>query len=210
MTSATPQGPPSDRHSFSPGESRGTGPGGRGPLAGLVVVELAGIGPAPFAALILAELGADVVRIDRPDGGGALSSALSGLNRSRPSVAVDLKHPEGAAVAMRLIERADVLLEGWRPGVSERLGLGPQDCLARNSRLIYARMTGWGQDGPWAQRAGHDITYAAITGALHWWVPPSGPWFRPTCWPTSAAARCTCSSGCSRRCTPGRPPVPAR
>ena len=175
MTTATPPGPQPDRHPPSPEAGRGPGTGGRGPLAGLVVVELAGIGPAPFAALILAELGADVVRIDRSDGGGALSSALSGLNRSRPSVALDLKHPEGAAVAMRLIEQADVVLEGWRPGVCERLGLGPEDCLARNPRLIYARMTGWGQDGPWAQRAGHDITYAAITGALHLVGPAERP-----------------------------------
>jgi len=146
-----------------------------GPLTGITVVELAGIGPVPFAAMLLAELGADVVRIDRPEPGGPLSGALSGLNRSRPSVAVDLKHTRGRETVLRLVEDADVLLEGWRPGVTERLGLGPQDCLTRNPRLVYGRMTGWGQDGPWAQRAGHDITYAALTGALHLVGPPERP-----------------------------------
>ena len=137
----------------------------RGPLAGLTVVELAGLGPAPFAALLLAELGADVVRIDRPGGNTLLGSG--GLGRSRPSIAVDLKHPDGLATVQRLVDAADVLIEGLRPGVTERLGLGPVECLARNPRLVYGRMTGWGQDGPLAHRAGHDITYAAITGALH-------------------------------------------
>lgn len=148
---------------------------GGGPLAGLRVVELAGIGPAPFAALLLAELGADVVRIDRPPTHpGALAGAV-GLDRSRPSVAVDLKHPEGVETVLRLLEDADVLVEGLRPGVTERLGLGPETALARNPRLIYGRMTGWGQDGPWAHTAGHDINYASITGALHL----SGPRERP-------------------------------
>ncbi len=147
----------------------------RGPLAGLRVVELAGIGPAPFAALLLAELGADVVRIDRPPARpGAMSGAV-GLDRSRPSVAVDLKHPEGIEAVLRLVDGADVLIEGLRPGVTERLGLGPDVALARNPRLVYGRMTGWGQDGPWAPAAGHDINYAAITGALHL----SGPRERP-------------------------------
>jgi alpha-methylacyl-CoA racemase len=135
------------------------------PLAGLRVVELAGLGPAPFAAMLLAELGADVVRVQRP--GGASELADGGLGRSRPNVAVDLKHPDGPEVVLRLVEPADVLIEGLRPGVTERLGLGPAQCLARNPRLVYGRMTGWGQTGPLAQRAGHDITYAAITGALH-------------------------------------------
>jgi alpha-methylacyl-CoA racemase len=139
----------------------------QGPLAGIRVIELAGIGPAPFAALLLAELGADVVRIERPGGASAISGIAHGLNRSRPNVAVDLKSPEGPAVVRRLVDDADVLIEGLRPGVTERLGLGPQECLERNPRLVYGRMTGWGQDGPWASRAGHDITYAAITGALH-------------------------------------------
>ena len=140
---------------------------GTGPLAGLRVVELAGIGPAPLAALLLAELGADVVRIDRPGGGGPIAAVTAGLNRSRPSIAVDLKSPDGLATVRRLVDDADVLIEGLRPGVTERLGLGPEECLVRNPRLVYGRMTGWGQDGPLASAAGHDITYAAITGALH-------------------------------------------
>ncbi|MCB0909368.1 MAG: CoA transferase [Nocardioidaceae bacterium] len=138
-----------------------------GPLAGVRIVELAGIGPAPFAALLLAELGADVVRIDRPGGGGLLALASDGLRRSRPSVAVDLKSEDGREVVLRLLEEADVLIEGMRPGVLERLGLGPDVCLARNPGLVYGRMTGWGQTGPWAETAGHDISYASITGALH-------------------------------------------
>jgi alpha-methylacyl-CoA racemase len=137
-----------------------------GPLAGIRVVELAGIGPAPFAALLLAELGADVVRVDRAGDVGN-PTVPTGLNRSRPSVAVDLKSPDGQAVVRRLVDEADVLIEGLRPGVTERLGLGPDDCLRSNPRLVYGRMTGWGQDGPLAQQAGHDITYAAITGGLH-------------------------------------------
>ncbi len=147
--------------------SPATDPQPRGPLAGLRVVELAGIGPTPFAALILAELGADVVRVDRPGGGGPIASVTAGLNRSRPSIAVDLKSPDGLAVVQRLVAGADVLIEGLRPGVAERLGLGPDECRARNPQLVYGRMTGWGQDGPLAATAGHDITYAAVTGALH-------------------------------------------
>jgi alpha-methylacyl-CoA racemase len=138
-----------------------------GPLAGLRVVELAGIGPAPFAALLLAELGADVVRVDRAGGAGPIAAVTGGLNRSRPSIAVDLKHPDGLAVVRRLVDDADILIEGLRPGAAERLGLGPDECLAANPALVYGRMTGWGQDGPLARTAGHDITYAALTGALH-------------------------------------------
>jgi alpha-methylacyl-CoA racemase len=137
-----------------------------GPLAGVRVVELGGIGPTPFAGLYLAELGADVVRVDRPGESNPLAVA-GGLRRSRPSIAVDLKHEDGRAVVRRLVDDSDVLLEGYRPGVAERLGLGPEECLARNPRLVHARMTGWGQTGPWAQRAGHDITYAAVSGTLH-------------------------------------------
>lgn len=139
-----------------------------GPLAGIRVVELAGLGPAPYACLLLAELGADVVRVDRPGGGTQLvPPERDALNRSRPSVAVDLKSPAGRDVVLRLAGSADVLVEGLRPGVTERLGVGPDDCLARNPRLVYARMTGWGQDGPLADRAGHDINYLGLTGALH-------------------------------------------
>lgn len=139
-----------------------------GPLRGVRVVELAGLGPGPFAAMTLADLGADVIRIDRP--GGGMQVAASGydlLTRGRPSVALDLKQPDGVATVLRLIESADVLVEGFRPGVAERLGLGPADCLARNPALVYGRMTGWGQDGPLAQTAGHDIDYVAVAGALH-------------------------------------------
>jgi alpha-methylacyl-CoA racemase len=118
--------------------------------------------------MLLAELGADVVRVDRPGGGGLIvDPSQDALNRSRPSVAVDLKSPGGRDVLLRLLDAADVLVEGLRPGVLERLGVGPDEALARNPRLVYARMTGWGQDGPLAQRAGHDINYLGLTGALH-------------------------------------------
>lgn len=139
-----------------------------GPLAGLRIVEVAGIGPGPFAAMVLADLGADVVRIDRVDGVGADpgSARYDILGRGRRSVAVDLKAPGGTDVVLRLVAGADALIEGFRPGVAERLGIGPAACLARNQRLVYGRMTGWGQDGPLAERAGHDITYAAVAGAL--------------------------------------------
>lgn len=139
-----------------------------GPLSGCKVVELAGIGPGPHAAMILADLGAQVVRVDRPGGlqiGDA--DAPDPTLRGRRRVAADLKSPEGVETVLRLVEQADVLIEGYRPGVTERLGVGPADCHARNPKLVYARMTGWGQDGPMAQRAGHDINYISLTGALH-------------------------------------------
>ena len=145
-----------------------------GPLDGIRVIELGGIGPTPFAGLMLAELGADVVRIDRPGERNPLALA-AGLRRSRPSIAVDLKSSAGSDVVKRLVDGADVLVEGFRPGVAERLGLGPDECLARNPRLVHARMTGWGQTGPWAQRAGHDITYAAVSGTLHALGPAARP-----------------------------------
>ncbi|WP_242886088.1 CaiB/BaiF CoA transferase family protein [Actinomadura litoris] len=141
---------------------------GRGPLAGVRVVELAGIGPAPFAAMLLADLGADVIRIDRVSAvGDAATGGTDFTNRGKRSVAVDLKSARGRDVVLRLAERSDVLLEGFRPGVTERLGIGPDDCLDRNPALVYGRMTGWGQEGPLARSAGHDIGYIAITGALH-------------------------------------------
>ncbi|MFF1558362.1 CaiB/BaiF CoA transferase family protein [Streptomyces sp. NPDC058279] len=140
---------------------------GTGPLAGVRVVELAGIGPGPFAAMLLADLGADVVRVDRPGGGGlAVDPAYDVTNRNKRSVLIDLKAPGGPDRVLDLVERADVLIEGFRPGVAERLGVGPADCHARNPRLVYGRMTGWGQDGPLAHTAGHDIAYIAVTGAL--------------------------------------------
>jgi len=134
-----------------------------GPLRGVRVLELGGIGPGPMAALLLHELGADVLRVDRPD---AVGSPPDWLARGRRSTVADLKDPSGREAVLRLASRADVLIEGFRPGVAERLGLGPDDVLARNPALVYGRMTGWGQDGPWARTAGHDINYIAITGVL--------------------------------------------
>jgi alpha-methylacyl-CoA racemase len=166
---------------------------GGGPLTGVRVLELAGIGPGPFCAMMLADAGATVLRIDRPGpaaasgpantaaaSGPANTAAASGpagraparpdrefLNRGRQSVVLDLKHPRAVDALLRLVDAADVLLEGFRPGVTERMGIGPEACLARNPRLVYARMTGWGQEGPLAATAGHDIGYIARTGALH-------------------------------------------
>ncbi|KRC53301.1 MULTISPECIES: CaiB/BaiF CoA transferase family protein [unclassified Nocardioides] len=140
---------------------------GTGPLKGLKVVEIAGIGPSPHACMILADLGADVIRVERPGGQMLTGGSHDLLNRGRPSVALNLKDPEAVATVLDLVEQADVLVEGMRPGVAERLGFGPDECLARNPRLVYGRMTGWGQDGPWSQAAGHDMNYIAITGTLH-------------------------------------------
>lgn len=137
-----------------------------GPLQGVRVIELAGIGPAPFACMMLAQLGAEVIRVDRPGGQAVGSVGPDLLARGRPTLSVDLKHPGAADLVLELVERADVLVEGFRPGVAERLGVGPDICLQRNPRLVYARMTGWGQDGPWAQQVGHDINYAGLVGAL--------------------------------------------
>ena len=137
-----------------------------GPLSGLRVVELAGIGPGPFAAMMLADMGAEVLRLDRAQDIGGDAPLWDVHARSRRSVAVDLKHPGGPEVVLRLAEHADALIEGFRPGVAERLRLGPDDCLARNPRLVYGRMTGWGQDGPLAQAAGRDINYVALSGTL--------------------------------------------
>ena len=142
-----------------------------GPLAGVRIIEMAGVGPAPFAGMLLADMGADVVRIDRKTtaGGDAIDDLKSGglLDRGRRSIALDLKKPEAVAAALELVAGADALIEGFRPGVMERLGLGPAACLARNPRLVYGRVTGWGQEGPLADSAGHDIDYIALTGALH-------------------------------------------
>ncbi|MCI5074191.1 CaiB/BaiF CoA-transferase family protein [Oricola sp.] len=136
-----------------------------GPLKGITAVEFVGVGPGPFAAMWLADMGAEVVRIDRP---GQRWNQTRGdiLNRGRRSMALDLKAPGATDVALRMIDKADILLEGYRPGVMERLGLGPETCLARNPRLVYGRMTGWGQDGPRRMEAGHDINYIATTGIL--------------------------------------------
>ncbi|OBK59393.1 carnitine dehydratase [Mycobacterium colombiense] len=141
-----------------------------GPLKGLRVVELAGIGPGPHAAMILGDLGADVVRIDRPSSsaaGGGGGTAKDAMMRNRRVVTADLKSDEGRGLVLKLIAKADVLIEGYRPGVTERLGLGPEDCAKVNERLVYARMTGWGQTGPRSQQAGHDINYISLNGILH-------------------------------------------
>ncbi len=149
-----------------------------GALAGLKVVEMAGLGPAPFCAMMLADHGAEVIRIERPAKGTDavnLPPRFDVLARGRPSIAIDLKHPAGVAAVLQLAASAEVLIEGFRPGVMERLGLGPQECLARNPRLVYGRMTGWGQHGPLAQAAGHDLNYIALAGALHAIGPAQGP-----------------------------------
>jgi alpha-methylacyl-CoA racemase len=152
-------------------------PGGTLPLDGIRVLELGHIVAGPSAGLLLADLGADVVRIERPGGstGPALPRELDLLNRNKRSVSLDLKSEEGVETALALTDRADALVEGFRPGVMERLGLGPDVCLARNPSLVYGRMTGWGQDGPLASRAGHDVNYVALSGALHAIGPRDGP-----------------------------------
>ncbi len=137
-----------------------------GPLEGIKVLELAGIGPGPYACMLLADLGANVLRLERGDWSIERSASWDVLNRSRYSVAVDLKNRAGRDLVLELCEQADVLVEGFRPGVTERLGLGPDDVWQRNPRLVYGRMTGWGQSGPLSQRAGHDINYIAVSGAL--------------------------------------------
>jgi alpha-methylacyl-CoA racemase len=139
-----------------------------GPLSGLKIVELVGIGPGPFAAMLLADMGADVVRVHRTQSveRGSDPGGVPVLDRNRRSIGVDLKHADGLETVLRLVESADALIEGFRPGVTERLGVGPDECLARNPKLVYGRMTGWGQDGPMAQAAGHDINYIALAGAL--------------------------------------------
>ncbi len=136
-----------------------------GPLHGFRIIELAGIGPGPFCGMMLSDMGAEVIRVDRLRPGAPAPRDV--LARNRRSIAVDLKKPEGVETVLKLVESADALFEGFRPGVTERLGLGPDDCRTRNEKLVYGRMTGWGQDGPLAQAAGHDINYIALTGALH-------------------------------------------
>lgn len=138
-----------------------------GPLSGYKIIEIAGIGPGPFCGMMLADMGAEVIRVDRAGGGlgGAIPNDV--LNRGRRSVAVNLKSPEGAETVLRLCEGADAIFEGFRPGVAERLGIGPEECMKRNPKLVYGRMTGWGQEGPMAQAAGHDINYISLSGALH-------------------------------------------
>lgn len=141
-----------------------------GPLAGLKILEMEGIGPAPFGAMLLADLGASVLRVERPGGAGTGLPRQRHLDiplRNRKVIAIDLKSPGGAEKVLDLVEKADVLIEGYRPGVMERLGVGPEECLARNERLIFTRVTGWGQEGPLAHAAGHDLNYIALAGVLH-------------------------------------------
>jgi alpha-methylacyl-CoA racemase len=145
-----------------------------GPLAGVKVIEIAGIGPSPFCAMMLADLGAQVVRVERGSAAPNEPPVKDPLLRNRRSIAVDLKNPAAIDAMLELIARADILIEGYRPGVLERLGLGPEPCLQRNPKLVYGRMTGWGQDGPLASAAGHDINYIALAGALHLIGPPGG------------------------------------
>src|ERR1041384_3197568 len=156
-------------------EQRQAGGQRMGPLQGVKIVELAGIGPAPFCAMLLSDMGAEVIRLDRAANVGHDDSRVGGppgeeyrfnlLARGRRNIAIDLKRKAGAEAALRLIDKADALIEGFRPGVMERLGLGPDVCLKRNPKLVYGRMTGWGQTGPLAQAAGHDINYIAIPPA---------------------------------------------
>ena len=138
-----------------------------GPLNGIRIIELAGIGPGPFCGMMLADMGAEVIRVERPGGNPGDAGGHDILFRNRRSIAVNLKHPAGAETVLKLCESADAIFEGFRPGVAERLGVGPQQCMARNPKLVYGRMTGWGQTGPLAQVAGHDINYIALSGALH-------------------------------------------
>lgn len=141
----------------------------KGPLAGIRIIEIAGIGPGPFAAMMLADMGAEVIRVDRAQsvrGPAPEAANWDVMLRGRRNLAIDLKNDRGAVTLLRLIERSDALIEGFRPGVMERLGVGPDVCLARNPRLVYGRMTGWGQDGPLASAAGHDINYIALAGSL--------------------------------------------
>ena len=151
---------------------------GSGPLDGIRIIEIGGIGPGPFAGFMLADMGAEVIKVDRSDrvrGGDPSSPPADVLQRGRRSIAVDMKSPEGVEVVLQLVEKADALFEPFRPGVAERLGIGPDDCFARNPRLVYGRMTGWGQDGPLALTAGHDINYISLAGALFHFGRAGGP-----------------------------------
>ncbi|HEX4979318.1 MAG TPA: CaiB/BaiF CoA-transferase family protein [Acidimicrobiales bacterium] len=153
-----------------------------GPLSGVRILEIAGIGPGPFAAMLLSDMGAEVVRVDRAQsvmGGDPAKPPFDVLSRGRRSIGVDLKNPDGVETVLKLVEKADALIEGFRPGVAERLGIGPDECHGRNPKLVYGRMTGWGQEGPMAQAAGHDINYIALAGALEpigrYGQPPTPP-----------------------------------
>jgi alpha-methylacyl-CoA racemase len=174
------------------------GNSGDGPLSGLRIVEFAAIGPVPFAAMLFTDMGADVVRVARP--GAPRLDKRDIVERGRRVVELDLKSAAGVDSALELIECADVMLEGFRPGVMERLGLGPEVALVRSPRLVYGRMTGWGQAGPLARVAGHDINYIALTGALHA-IGEQGGCLRSICWAISAVAHSISSSACSPHCS---------
>ena len=149
-----------------------------GPLHGIRIIEIAGLGPTQFCGMLLADMGAQIIRLRRPgaaDPGVAVPDRFNLMNRGRPAIDVDLKSDEGRELVLRLCQKADALFEGFRPGVMERLGLGPEACMAHNERLVYGRMTGWGQDGPLAGRAGHDTNYIALAGALHGIGPADRP-----------------------------------
>ncbi len=163
-----------------------------GPLAGVKVIEIAGLGAAPYGCMMLADMGADVVRVDRVARvGGVATPENSPLLRNRRSIALDLKQSGDRAVVLALVEKADILIEAFRPGVAERLGIGPQACFSRNARLVYARMTGWGQDGPLAQSAGHDLNYMALRDCCIRSAPPAvNPRCRSMSSATSAAGVC--------------------
>jgi len=133
-----------------------------GPLTGLKIIELVGIGPGPFCGMLLADMGAEVIRVDRVKGHTGFTGDQDVMGRGRRSISVDIKNPRGAEVVLKLCEKADALFEGFRPGVTERLGIGPEQCLARNPKLVYGRMTGWGQDGPLSSASGHDINYISL------------------------------------------------
>ena len=174
-----------------------------GPLSGFRIIELAGIGPGPFCGMMLSDMGAEVIRVDRTSTSNRRPNDI--LARNRRSIAIDLKQPQGVETVLRLVEKADALFEGFRPGVTERLGLGPDTCLARNKRLVYGRMTGWGQDGPMAQAAGHDINYIGLSGALHAIGRRANDRFRPSIWlATSVAVACCWRSASSVRCSKPR------
>jgi len=138
-----------------------------GPLDGYKVIEMVGLGPGPFCGMMLADMGAEVIRVDKIGGNFLVSRPKDVLGRGRQSLSLNLKDPQGVETVLKLCEQADAIIEGFRPGVMERPGLGPDDCLGRNPKLVYGRMTGWGQEGPMAQAAGHDINYIALGGALH-------------------------------------------
>jgi alpha-methylacyl-CoA racemase len=181
-----------------------------GPLQGIRVIEVGSIGPGPFAAMMLADMGADVLRLCRPGQENLLKSGGSDVvNRGRPSLSVDLKHPDSTDLVLRLLESADALIEGFRPGVMERLGLGPDEALAANPRLVYGRITGYGQDGPLANVAGHDINYISVAGTLGA-IAREGerPMFPLNRSGITAAAGCSSRSGscavCSKRARPGK------